>query len=63
MENLLKTLQRELKVLKMFRAVKIEDSQSLEGEVNDLNLIMNAAYLNGKIDELEQVIDLIKQSK
>jgi len=66
-DALLKELQNEMVRLEGIRVVQSEEIKILEGGVKDLKRnmelkrIMELEYLSGKIDELERVIDLIKQ--
>ncbi len=57
---LLKELENELLRLKTLWKVKEGEIEYFEGALNDLKRIIYLEYLQGRVDELEQVIDLIK---
>ncbi len=58
---LLKELEKELSRLEGIKVIQSEGIETLEGRIADLKRIMELEYIDGKIDELEQVIDYIKQ--
>ena len=58
---LLEELEKELLKLKTLWTVKEGEIEYFEGALNDLKRIIYLEYLQGRIKELEQVIDYIKQ--